>query len=238
MGTAVATTPAKRGGKKSTTAIEPVRAEIPELSATLIPADVRASVDTLTREAAAIAAKEITSAGALETADALASRMKGLEAEIETTKGLIKPIEEAPRRRQPDRRGSRGDRCGRRKGHLQEVQVGHGGDPGPLGVRGCQVSSLRPVIKRGTGRVMLGQICLGRVWWTSSGAVLGSLGCSAVCCNPRLRVCAWQRAGASRAGGFAATQADAVRQLLRDVDLEALGFPADDVARLRGARLR
>jgi len=96
MGTAVATTPAKRGGKKSTAAIEPVRAEIPELSATLIPADVRASVDTLTREAAAIAAKEITSAGALETADALASRMKGLEAEMEaTTKGMIKPVEEA-----------------------------------------------------------------------------------------------------------------------------------------------
>lgn len=91
-----ATAPAKRGGKKTTTAIEPVRAEIPELSATLIPADVRASVDTYTREATAIAAKEITSAGALETADTLASRMKGLEAEIETTtKGMVKPVEEA-----------------------------------------------------------------------------------------------------------------------------------------------
>ena len=96
MAATATTAPAKRGGKKTTTAIEPVRAEIPELSATLIPADVRASVDTYTREATAIAAKEITSAGALETADSLASRMKGLEAEIETTtRGLIRPIEEA-----------------------------------------------------------------------------------------------------------------------------------------------
>lgn len=96
MAAAATTATAAKRGKKSTTAIEPVRAEIPELSATLIPADVRARAETFTREATAIAAKEITSAAGLETADNLASGMKALETEIETnTKGLIRPVEEA-----------------------------------------------------------------------------------------------------------------------------------------------
>ena len=80
-------------GKK---AIEPITAKIPELAVTLIPTDVRARIETYTREANAIAAGEITSAAAVETADNLAASMKALESEVdETTSALLKPIKGA-----------------------------------------------------------------------------------------------------------------------------------------------
>lgn len=87
----------KGGSKgKGTGKIEPILAKIPELSVTMIPTDVRARIETYTREANAIAAGEITSAAALETADNLAASMKALESEVEeTTSALLKPIKGA-----------------------------------------------------------------------------------------------------------------------------------------------
>jgi len=85
-----------KGGAKGKTKLEPIVAKVPELSVVLIPADVRARAETFTREANKIAAGEITSAAALETADNLAAEMKALETEIETTtSGMLKPIKGA-----------------------------------------------------------------------------------------------------------------------------------------------
>jgi hypothetical protein len=85
-----------KGGAKGKTKLEPIVAKVPELSVVLIPADVRARAETFTREASKIAAGEITSAAALETADNLAAEMKALETEIETTtSGMLKPIKGA-----------------------------------------------------------------------------------------------------------------------------------------------
>lgn len=90
--------------------------------------------------------------------------------------------------------------------------------------------ALRPVVKRGTGRVVLDGHVLGRVFQTSSGAVWGALSCT-----PRLRVYAFQVSGSRRyADGSAETQRRAVEQLLRAVDLDALGFNAEEIAQVRG----